>query len=177
MAKRCRNVECKSLFEPTYSSMQMCCSPRCAIAWGKTDASKVHVKKAIRADTRERKKVFREKDKPWWVKKAQQVFNKWIRGRDEGEFCISCHKPVNKKGNAGHYKTVGAHPALRFDEDNCHLQCEYCNTYLSGNIENYRINLVVKIGIDRVQKLEGPHDAKHYTIDDLKEIIERYKLS
>jgi hypothetical protein len=39
----------------------------------------------------------------------------------------------------------------------------------------YRVNLVKLIGLERVERLEGPHPAKHYSIDDLKDIKETYK--
>nr|WP_312630905.1 recombination protein NinG [Pantoea piersonii] len=39
--------------------------------------------------------------------------------------------------NAGHYRTVGASKGTRYDETNCHLQWERCNSYLSGNIGEY----------------------------------------
>ena len=77
--------------------------------------------------------------------------------------------------NAGHYKSVGSTPALRFNEGNVHLQCEHCNSYLSGNIGEYRPRLIAKIGLEMVEFLEGPHEPKKYTIDELKELIATYK--
>jgi hypothetical protein len=45
----------------------------------------------------------------------------------------------------------------------------------SGNIVEYRIRLVQKIGADKVAWLEGPHEPKRYTIDDLKAITADYR--
>jgi len=45
----------------------------------------------------------------------------------------------------------------------------------SGNILEYRIRLVKKIGQAAVDWLEGPHEPKRYTIDELKEIKAEYK--
>ena len=122
-------------------------------------------------------KAVREshKTKGDYAKEAQVEFNKWIRLRDEGNNCISCNNPPKKK-NAGHYRSVGAAPALRFEPLNCHLQCEHCNTYLSSNAIEYRINLIKKIGVDKVEWIEGPHEPKKYTVDDLKAIRAKYKL-
>ena len=39
---------------------------------------------------------------------------------------------------------------------------------------NYRIELVKRIGTDKVDWLEGPHDPKRYTIEDLKNIKAEY---
>ena len=109
-----------------------------------------------------------------YAKEAQTDFNKFIRFRDSGLNCISCDKPPKKK-NAGHYRSVGAAPELRYEELNCHLQCEHCNTHLSSNAIEYRINLVKKISQNNVDWLEGPHDAKKYTIEQLKEIKLEYR--
>ena len=94
--------------------------------------------------------------------------------RDKNLLCISCQKPP-KKRNAGHYRSVGACPELRFEELNCHMQCEHCNTYLSGNLIEYRKNLILKIGVEKVEFLESKHEPKKYTIDEIKEIKAKYK--
>jgi len=97
--------------------------------------------------------------------------------RDAGLPCISCGttKP-NIQYCAGHYLTRGGHPELRFHEKNVHKQCnQYCNLQLSGNISKYRINLVEKIGLSEVEKLEGKHEAKHYTIDEIQAIKVKYR--
>ena len=120
------------------------------------------------------KRKLKDNDKSFQTNKAQTAFNKFVRTRDEGNDCISCGKPPKKK-NAGHYKSRGAYPELRFDVFNCHLQCEHCNTHLSGNLSNYRVNLISKIGLDKVEWLEGPHEPKRYTIEDLKEIQVTFK--
>jgi hypothetical protein len=45
----------------------------------------------------------------------------------------------------------------------------------SGDIVNYRIELVKRIGADKVDWLEGPHEAKRYTIEDLKAMKASYR--
>jgi len=109
------------------------------------------------------------------MKDAQVVFNKYIRQRDKGELCISCQKPP-KKENAGHYFSSGGHKNITFNEDNVHLQCEYCNTFLHGNLLNYQIEIQKKIGADRLLTLhEEAHKTKKFTREELKEIIAKYK--
>ena len=110
-----------------------------------------------------------------YLKIAQQVFNKFIRVRDAGLNCISCNKPC-KKENCGHFYSQGGHSNVRFNEDNCHLQCEHCNTYLSGNLLNYQIGIQKRIGAQRLMNLQAiAHETKKWTKDELKEIIEIYK--
>lgn len=129
--------------------------------------------KEEKASLRKRKEELRPRS--WYLKECQKWFNKFIRLRDAGESCISCGRSTGSKINAGHYRSVGSCPELRFDELNCHLQCEHCNSYKSGNIEHYRPALIRKVGAEKVEWIEGPHEPKKYTIDDLKELIAKYK--
>lgn len=73
-----------------------------------------------------------------------------------------------------YYLSVGSSPALRFEELNVWKQCAPCNNHLSGNAVLYRRALVELIGPEKVEWLEGPHQPKKYTIDDLKAIKAEY---
>lgn len=164
---------CGCYFVKTISSTQKVCSPRCAIALSKEQARKKKEKEE-RAERRERKAKLKSRSE--WLKDAQSVFNKFIRLRDKNEPCISCGKHHTGQYHAGHYRSVGACPELRFCELNVHKQCAPCNDRKSGNIIEYRINLVKKIGVDKVEWLERQdHEPKKYTIEDCKEIIKYYK--
>ena len=110
-----------------------------------------------------------------WAAEAQQSFNAFIRERDKHLPCISCGRFHNGQWHAGHYRTVGAHPELRYSELNCSKQCSVCNNHKHGNIVDYRINLSKKIGVDKLEWLEGNHEPKKYSIDELKEIKQYYK--
>ena len=111
-----------------------------------------------------------------WKKRLQErYFNKFILLRDKGKPCISCGRLTGCKVNAGHFLSVGSHPELRFNEDNVALQCEHCNSFLSGNPVEYEKRLREKIGNERVDFLKGPHEMPRYRVDDIKEMIEIYK--
>ena len=110
-----------------------------------------------------------------YIKLAQQVFNKYIRLRDAGNLCISCQKKPLKE-NSGHFYNANNHWSVRFDERNVHLQCEHCNTFLSGNLIYYRENLLKKIGIEEFENLSAEAmKTRKFTIEELKEIIATYK--
>lgn len=162
--KKCRI--CRVEFEP-FTSLQKTCSIPCALAQVRQDKAK-----QFRKETRKMKE--RIKTKSDWLKEAQVEFNKFIRHRDKDQLCISCQKPPKKK-NAGHYKSIGAFPELRFNENNCHLQCEHCNSFLSGNLANYRTHLLKKIGQRTLDFLEGHHQPQNLTIEDIKEIKQYYR--
>ncbi len=132
------------------------------------------IEKAWRADTVKMKKAAKSKGD--WAKDAQQQFNRFIRLRDDSLPCISCQRHHEGQYHAGHYKTVGAHPELRFHEHNCHKQCAPCNNHLSGNISNYRIGLICKIGEEELLNLEGPQYVKRYAIKDYQRIKLKYKV-
>ena len=171
MAKKCR--VCKEKFD-AFNSLQFTCGAKCAIEWAKKDI-KTKKKKQHKLDKE------RVKTRGQCLKEAQIEFNKFIRHRDDGDNCICCNGSTNDNHltgsgwDAGHYLSTGARPNLRFDEDNCHRQLVKCNRFLSGNAASYRIGLVKKIGIDRVEALECNHKEKKYTIDQLKEIKRVYR--
>ena len=160
-AKKCRG--CGEKFTPV-RPLQIACSPNCAFVVARSNGQK-----KARREYREAKE--RIKTRSQWLKEAQISFNAYIRARDAGKPCVSCGSTTGKR-NASHYRSVGACSELRFCEINVHVACEKCNSWLSGNITEYRIALV-KMGID-LDWLEGKHEPLHLTIDDIKEIKARY---
>lgn len=164
--KRCKS--CKQLFTP-FSTMSKACSPMCAISLVKLDAEK-----------RQRRKDKMRKDllksRGDWIREAQTAFNRFIRLRDSGNPCISCDKPDDgsHQRHASHYRSCGANPELRFNELNVWASCAQCNSMKSGNLLEYRIRLINKIGLDKVDWLEGPHEPLKLTIDQIKAIKKKY---
>ena len=98
------------------------------------------------------------KSLPQLIAKCQLAFNEYVRKRDlTGDYfkCISCGEIKDERFmHAGHFYNVGHYPGLRFDEDNCHGQCNHCNTFLHGNLIEYRDNLLFKIGAERFEALK-----------------------
>lgn len=165
--KKCRNPNCGERYRP-WSTLQEACSPGCAIV-----VARLKEEKKRQREAREEKK--RSKTLGELAREAQFAFNAYIRERDKHRPCISCGDHLAGRWNAGHYRTVGACPELRFDETNCHKQCAQCNQHKSGDIVNYRANLEHRIGESALAKLEGPHEPKNYTRDDFIEIRRIYK--
>lgn len=186
---KCKNNLCKKKFTPTMQG-QVTCNYECAIQKVKQDREKKRKK-----EWQKEKKELREKTKTWkeYNKETQECFNLYIRLRDKNDPCISCERteqeilPVEgwlRGGiwDAGHYLSRGAYPELRFEELNCHKQCKKCNggsgKYAKKSrsvTAGYREGLTKKIGCDKVEWLEGPHEIKKYTISELIEIKEKYK--
>lgn len=156
-----------------FNTMQIVCGVSCA--------RRVPVinRKAEKAETRKRKEAIKPRSK--WVNEAQEAVNAYVRKRDEGKPCICCGRFSQGAGSvrggewdAGHYRSRGAAPELRFDERNIHSQLKQCNRR-AWDVAGYRANLVLRIGIDEVVALEGPHAPKKYTVEDLKAIIALYR--
>jgi hypothetical protein len=171
--KKCK--ECKEKFAPRNTIQPTCWNYECQAKYAEKHAGKVAAlrEKRERQALREAKERIKPRSK--WLKEAQDVFNRYVRLRDADQPCISCQRFHSGQYHAGHYRTVGANPELRFHEHNVHKQCSACNNHLSGNIVNYRINLVRKIGVEMVEFLEGKHEMNHYSIDELKQLIAHYK--
>ncbi len=116
---------------------------------------------------------------PSLVKKAQKVFNKYIRDRDSsgGYFvCIACgnEHPVSKM-NAGHYVPVKNSSLLRFNELNVHGECVTCNLFDQFHLVGYRKRLIDKIGLDAVSWLESQARVSNkWTRYEIEEIINMY---
>ena len=164
-AKKCK--VCKEKFEPL-RPLQVVCSTKCGYEYTKQQNEK---------QWKDRKKELKEKllTRSDYLKLAQAAFNAYIRERDKDRSCISCGT-YNGKMNAGHYMSVGSTPELRFNEDNVHKQCERCNTFYSGNLINYRIELINRIGQERVNLLERKDlEPLKMTIDEIKELTKKYK--
>lgn len=131
-------------------------------------------------------------------KEAQASFNKYIRIRDYNLGCCSCCKSkqtveseqgwkVGGCWDAGHFKTRGAKPQLRFNLFNVHKQCKPCNagggkfSAKAATVdEEYRIKLIEKIGEKRVIELENNNDIvkfdREYLIRIKKIFNKKYRL-
>ncbi|WP_095110546.1 recombination protein NinG [Pseudomonas sp. Irchel 3E20] len=172
--KTCRNPACRGSFVPQRLG-QAVCSPKCGLAI--KDVNQERARKSLdqvgRAEIRVRKEKL--KSRADHARDTQQAFNEWVRLRDADLPCVSCGRHHDGQYHAGHYRTVAANPEIRFEPLNVHKQCAPCNNHKSGDIVNYRIELVKRIGTEAVEWLEGPHEAKKYTVEELKAMTADYR--
>lgn len=170
--KSCRI--CKSKFSPSLST-QIVCSTSCAIQYGKSQSAKQAERKAIAERKSHRKKKADLKPLKHWEDMTQRVVNDYIRQRDEHLPCISCGTWETVQWEAGHFRSRGAASHLRYFEDNISKQCHRCNVQLSGNQQQYRINLIAKIGPERVDTLESNNEPHRYTREELEALRAHYR--
>jgi hypothetical protein len=157
---------CKKPFQ-LFRTTQQVCSMECAVKFN----SEKEVNKRVKAMKKENRTYS------WYIGTLQEVFNTYIRLRDVNKPCISCLRNDADKWDAGHFWAAGNYSFLRFNEDNVHKQCSRpCNKDLHGNLLNYRINLINKIGLDRVQWLDdNRHKELNLTIPEIQSLIKLYK--
>lgn len=179
--KKCRVATCRASFVPSRMG-QAVCSPACAMIDAPRHEPKA--RKALADIERKDIKVRKEKLKTRadHLREAQAAVNEYVRMRDAHLPCISCDSTPNdndlmtgSRWDAGHYRSVGACPELRFEPLNIHRQCVKCNRNLSGNAVEYRIRLVQRIGAERVAWLEALHPPCKYTVEEIKAIKAKYR--
>jgi len=160
---------CQTEFKP-WSTTQRVDSTYCAIQFNKLKDEAKAKKKHIA-----RKKVFYANDLKTRKQAAKKACHDYIRVRDKGLPCICCNRPLTSI-NAGHYLESGNNPQIRYDEDNIHNQSIYCNQYQGGDSDDYRGNLIKKIGLERVERLEGMKGGTmKRTCEDYKKIEQYFK--
>ncbi len=181
--RRCKI--CREWFIPK-QSFQNWCSPEHGFELSEQRRNKDREKALAKLKKENQKKEREAKDKlkarklavkplSYFTKQAQTAFNAFIRERDKDGPCISCGRFHEGQYHAGHYRTTGANPELRFDEDNVHKQCAPCNNHLSGNIENYTPRLIEKIGQERFERLMGSYELPKWKREDYERIRDHYR--
>lgn len=186
-ARKCAVKSCRKQFMPA-KPFVIWCSEDCgaeiaqvklAKAKAAQSAAAKRAKKAERAG--DRAKAESLKTLPELLREAQREFNRFVRFRDclGGFPCISSGRALDWSGNAtdaGHYRSVGAAGHLRFNEDNVHAQSKHDNQYKAGNVVEYRINLIARIGLERVEALENNNAVHKWTKDEVRAIRDQYRI-
>ena len=163
--KACRC--CGAVYQPI-SSIQVVCSPPCALNYSKRKLAKKQAQ-AYRRDEAA-KRDSRQGSTP--MNAAQRALNEFVKIRDADQPCI-VHGEMcpNTEFDAGHFMAVGmgGGSPLRLNCWNVHKQCRPSNRgahnrkrYRNTVPGMYRENLVERIGRERVEWLEGPHAPRQY---------------
>lgn len=173
---------CSTKYIPRSSLQKVCHNYKCAIAFNKQRDAEIAAREQRKrereqsADLRQRREALKTRSD--WNKEAQAAFNKYIRMRDMYQECISHPGKLISNSNyitgsavdASHYRSRGAASHLRFNVFNVHAACTRCNRQLSGNAVEYRIRLIERIGLERVERLEADNEPRKFDIDYLKRV-------
>lgn len=161
-----RRPKCKScgeLFDRERAGQKVC-SAACVLALAK------------QAEMERRVAPYRPKrgkltaiihDKARATRLCQHAFNALVRYQDRDRPCITCGTVKAGQWHCGHWKTVGAHPELRFRRENANRQCSVCNDHNGGRPAEHRAAIIVRRGQAVVDWLDGPHDMPNWTVDEL----------
>ena len=115
------------------------------------------------------------------MKAADRWFSRYIRLRDsdkEGFIrCCTCGRRFFwKESHCGHYSKRNL--AHRYNPQNCHSMCLYCNCYLKGEADKHAKHIDKLYGEGTAELLRGTEkklrDLKRY---DYLKLIEDYKKS
>ena len=164
---RCKH--CKEKFDPIHFNQKFCFKDECKAVWIETEKEK---------QWRQRKRQMKEDSETVQdlIKKAQKVFNEYIRLRDKDKPCVSCGRKLRGKYDAGHFYSAGGHFNVRFDERNVHAQCVHCNQHLHGNIHNYLEGIKERIGQREFISLrEISQLTRDFTREELRQLITDYR--
>lgn len=173
---------CSTEYIPRSSLQKVCHNYKCAIAFNKQRDAEIAARELRKrereqsADLRQRREAL--KTRAEWEREAQAAFNRYIRMRDMYQECISHPGKLISNSNyitgsavdASHYRSRGAASHLRFNVFNVHSACTRCNRQLSGNAVEYRIRLIERIGLERVERLEADNEPRKFDIDYLKRV-------
>ena len=181
MPRKCKT--CGERYEAQKGSMVTWCSVDCGVILANQKLEKKRAKDK-KADTKKRKEKLLSEDLPKQLKLTQKSVNKLVRLRDSRKPCISCENcSPNIKYDAGHFKTVGSSPELRFNLKNINRQCSnYCNVNHSGNINGAHkskgqiVGIVERFGQERLDWLMGSHERIKYKCHDLIEFRAEVEL-
>lgn len=185
--KRVKPRKCKvcgEKFTPTRAIQPVCARRECMLSFATAAAEKAK-RKRLEQHGRQQRKAIRErrealKTRSDYLKEAQAAFNAWVRWRDRDLPCICCALPLTLDAvgggyDAGHYRSVGSAPQARFNEDNVHAQRKQCNRWGAGRAVDYRLGLIVRIGLARVEALEADQSVKKWTVPELIAIRDEYR--
>lgn len=160
---------CNEPFYQTYSTLQVCCSVKCALIFN----SEKEVKKRVKEMKVESQKLSDLE------KVARTIFQKYIRERDKNENCLSCGTEKTQQWDGSHLFSAEQYSGVIFDEQNVNKCCCYCNRNLYGNLLNYKEGFIRKYGenayISLKKRAEETRTYK-YTRTELIDIANKYKM-
>lgn len=117
-----------------------------------------------------------------WMKEAQREFNAYVRARAIrfGHACISSGRPLNPDGigggfDCGHFRPTGSAPHLRFNLNNAWGQSKHDNQFRSGAVAEYRIGLIARIGLEKVEALENDNEIRKFDTEYLMRITKIFR--
>lgn len=174
--------------------MQKVCDWGCALSLAISDRAKAEKRELAKEKRETRAKLQKLKTRGEWLAEAKKAIQQFRRLEElsKGRGCMSCKRSQEEVAgtdgwrpgglwDGGHFLSKGARPELALEPLNIWLQCKSCNAG-SGKYArkgytvnaSFEANLIEQEGAELVEWLKGPHEAKHYTTEQLIEIKATY---
>ena len=166
---------CKAQYTPV-KPLQVVCSPICSIEYSKIHLPKVKMTEANNKRKENKAKLKDLENLSYWKKILQAQVNSIVRLIDKDCPCISSGRAYRTDDQAGHFYSVGSTPALRFNLLNLWSQSIRDNMHNSGNLLNYREQLVKFDIIDLIEEQRLKYPTLKLSIEEIKEAIIKTKV-
>ncbi len=165
--------QCKSKFIPKYFNQKYCLINDECIKAHVESSKKIQIK--VKKKENQVKKL-ELKPKSFWLAILQKEINQIVRLIDKDCPCISSGRPYRSDDQAGHFYSVGSTPALRFNLLNLWSQSIKDNMHNSGNLLNYREQLVKFDIIDLIEDEKRKYPTLKLSIEEIKKAISKAKI-
>lgn len=173
---KCRHCR-KRLDNPRQRLHDECVDPWLAKEREKKAAAAKKQERAVDRVKREGMKSVRR-----LIPEAQEAFNEFIRERDRDKGCFVCgaafeftEGSLGGVMDAGHVRSRGAAPQLRFNEDNCHAECKHCNGSFGAKPHEIEEGAIRRIGPERYAALKQNNAAHKWTREEVRGIRDTYR--
>lgn len=168
---------CKTKFAPR-KPMQKVCDWSCALSLAISDRAKAEKRELVKDRRETKEKLAKLKTIAKLIAEAQFHFNAFIRLRDKDKGCFVCLRPftseLGRVQHAGHVRSRGAAGHLRFNEDNCHGECEGCNGPHGAKPHEIEAGAIARIGQARFDTLKADNEPHKWGREELIEIKATY---
>lgn len=178
--RKCAVKGCGNRFQPRNMTHKVC-GPDCGAVFAVAERKRLDAKQAKQERAQDKAKIDGMKTYPQLVADCQKAFNAVVRQRDQGQPCICCGRTSEKtyltgsNWDCGHFRSTGSAPHLRFNFDNAHRQLVYCNRHGAGRAVDYRLGLIARIGLARVEALEADNTPAKWTHDELRQMAKQFR--
>lgn len=173
--KKCR--VCPSMFTPSRKGQKVC-GPMCALTFARSVRGKDEKRAAVKERRETKARLEKFKTIAVLIAAAQVPFNTFIRLRDKDKGCFVCGRPFKpvpgQVQHAGHVRSRGAAGHLRFNEDNCHGECEGCNGPHGAKPHQIKAGAIARIGQERFDALEADNEPHKWGREELIAIKATY---
>jgi hypothetical protein len=109
----------------------------------------------------------------------QQLFNRWIRQRDERKNCIYCNRPIYTNDGlsemvAAHWLPVSTSEAIRFDDRNVHGSHQVCNNIDDRDLIYF--GMIAREGTETMTELSKlARTLRKFTREEIEDKISHYE--